>query len=338
MAELTVKGSGLRYLYGKNPHERRIAATGAVMKGAGYARPLMAMALGRETSAAEEWDVERTKYLEGVYTQGQNQAAAMKALELAIDLSEKDPVAATQVLQAEIARNPAMQAYKGIKFAGATTRETLTLQIDNPDLAPEGEGTYQVDKRFFGEWGQLSDADKQNPEMVLPLAKKYMVKLRGKEEKAPTTRTVQRDGERITEEFKEGTWGEVGRGPAWKPDKAEGETPSDIRKEKGTIRREMLSHKKAIIDAISDKSLVELILGATQDDKNKIAKAFAEKGEVLDAHIKDIINLYLDAKADYEAVAGTVKPPPKAEPPPKTEPPPKGESIIDLLKKRKKEL
>lgn len=121
---------GLLDIYGGNPHERRIKATGAMMGDSGFAKPALAYVMGREMAGAEEWDKERGEAASRAAKDAADSDWAQKILGQVVDLSKKDAVAATQVLRAESARNPYLAPFSGIQFNAETTAEGWATYTD----------------------------------------------------------------------------------------------------------------------------------------------------------------------------------------------------------------
>jgi len=207
----------MRSLYGtirENPYEKKAKIMGQVMADSGLAKPLLAYAMGSEMAKAEEWDqnreaesLESLRSTQAYIKDMADREAATKIMEQIIKIAKEDPVAATAFLEAEAqGDNPYMRRLAGIKISSPITKEGwVTVQ--------GGDGqAYQV--YVPG----LRDAE-GDPELmrkvVIPIGNPKPTK-----DEPPKTRTVRRGNLEVTEEWdsKSGTWKEVGRGPAWKPD------------------------------------------------------------------------------------------------------------------------
>lgn len=222
----------MRSLYGtirENPYEKKAKIMGQVMADSGLAKPLLAYTMGSELAKAEEWDqnreaesLESLRSTQAYIKDMADREAATKIMEQIIKIAKEDPVAATAFLEAEAqGDNPYMRKFAGIKISAPLKDGWTTVQ--------GGDGqAYQV--YVPG----LQDAE-GNPELmrkvVIPIGNPKPTK-----DEAPKTRTVRRGNLEVTEEWdsKSGTWKEVGRGPAWKPD-----TPNEKEK-RSTLYQEWL--------------------------------------------------------------------------------------------------
>ena len=119
----------LRQIYGKNPYDKQAQVLGQMIPNSGFASPLLAYAMGEKTASAEGWDEERNNQLPvamAATTRQAGEAAAMdyatKMFKSIITVSEKDPVAATQMLkvESENGNNPIMKRFQGITFNAPT--------------------------------------------------------------------------------------------------------------------------------------------------------------------------------------------------------------------------
>ena len=113
-----------------NPHDRRASAASSMMERSGLARPFLALATGKELKKAGEYD-ERTRTAGVAALKDQNDRAwAGEILKHAIKLSESDGVAATKMLQGEIAsgKNKHLNKFKDLKFTSETVDDWLTIE------------------------------------------------------------------------------------------------------------------------------------------------------------------------------------------------------------------
>jgi hypothetical protein len=224
----------LRSLYApirENPNARRAKMLTSMMDKSGYAAPMLAYVAGKEMAGAEAWDADREMKAEEAQAATTRQAGDAAAQQYAekvmghiIRVSEKDAVAATQMLkvESESGGNPYMARFKGITFNAPSKDGWATV------AGPDGYvyHTYMPDLQAAVEAGPDSD-----------LYKKTVIKIgEGKPTKQdpPKSREVQRGGMKVTEEWNEETktWREIGKGPAWKPGEGEGKPPTPTTSQK----------------------------------------------------------------------------------------------------------
>lgn len=118
----------LRSLYApirENPYEKKAKIIASVMPESGFAKPLLAYVMGKELSGAEGWDKEREVAADTAQTASTKQAGeaaaqdyATKTMTQIFKVSEKDPVAATDMLRIEVEQgtNEHLKKFKGITF------------------------------------------------------------------------------------------------------------------------------------------------------------------------------------------------------------------------------
>jgi hypothetical protein len=209
----------LRALYApirENPREKRAKMLATVMPESGLAKPFLAMAMGQEMAGAEAWDADRESKADEAQVATTKQAGdaaafdyAQKMLASVFKLAEKDAVAATQILKIESERgdNPYLKTYSGVTFNAPSKDGWATI----------GGGDGFVYHTYLP---NLQEAIEAGPDS--DLYKKTVIRIgAGKPTKQdpPKSRTVQRGGVNVTEEWNEEakTWTEIGKGPAWKP-------------------------------------------------------------------------------------------------------------------------
>ena len=122
----------LRALYApirENPHDKKAKMIGSILPDSGFAKPFLAMAMGQEMANGEGWDANREKQASDAEVASTRQAGeaaqqsyAAETMKRIISLSEKDPVAATQLLKVESENgdNPFLQKFRGITFNAPT--------------------------------------------------------------------------------------------------------------------------------------------------------------------------------------------------------------------------
>lgn len=242
---------GLAALYNReNPYEKRAKAAASILPRSGFAAPLVAAAMGSEMGRAQGWDEEMNQRIQ-TYLTKQAEVAAMKdrreAIKYQADMLEKSLVIADKV-------------WKGTQGTerdkGQRVIEAVNPLLTSAGLAPlvsyaqdeHGQRSFALvvekdaqgnilAKRGYISNGQLftqNGVDAQG-QPLFEQAKgdqttvdEYKKLQDATKKEAPKTRTVQRDGLEITEEFDEatGTWKEVGKGPKWDPRGPAGEKPS----------------------------------------------------------------------------------------------------------------
>lgn len=208
---------GLGDIYGKggNPYDRKARTLGAVMDSSGYAKPLIAAALGKTMKQGEEYDQAQA-----------GKRAAQGVLEQVFKIAKHDPELATQIMREESKRTPGLERFKDLEFNAPIK--------DNWGTVTSNGQAYQVYLPGLAAMAQNPEDKELRAKTIVPI---------GKPKKAapPKTRTVQRGGKNVTEEWdpEAGTWKEIGRGPKWNPesgkDGAGGEDPKEFRQHTGQL-------------------------------------------------------------------------------------------------------
>ena len=107
---------GLGSLQTQNPYDRQSATTAGMMDRSGFAKPLLALSLGKGVGAAKKWDEDQA----AAHSQ-QSQEAILKQdandlMKHVIAIGKTDPVAATELLNKGAAQNPHLEKFQGLKF------------------------------------------------------------------------------------------------------------------------------------------------------------------------------------------------------------------------------
>lgn len=257
---------GLGTLFRKeNPYEKRVKTAAAVAEKSGFARPLLYAAMGEDMARAEQWDTDReaetAKYLSG---KAENEQAK-SVMENVFKVAEFDPEGATMILKGAAEKIPQLQPFQSINFYAksnkdwhfvtdgegqpfAVSKQGLAWLSANPDKAfgEDGRILPDVAKKIFVPYGakKAEGFTLGQGQTRFDAEGNVIAEVEAKAE-APKTRSYQKGGLEVTEEFQpDGTWKEVGRGNKWPP-KGEGDPElRDIKKEisKETLQKTRLQN------------------------------------------------------------------------------------------------
>lgn len=217
---------GIGSLYrANNPAERRVLAASKVAENAGFAKPLIYATMGADMAEAEKWDQDQQSTIVSALSENVNMQrqqfeteSAHKVLNSIIKISEQDPEEATQVLQIAAKQYPGLAMYAGVKFTAKTKDDWMHVA--------GGDGQqYAVSKTGLAWMAQNQD------KITDEIRGKYIVPVGGPSNKAPQSRTVNRGGTEVTEEWDpEGkTWKQVASGPRWKPGEGGSSSKEDMK-------------------------------------------------------------------------------------------------------------
>jgi len=274
-----------------NPNEKRAKMIGQVMKDSGFAKPFLAYAMGQEMAGSEEWDANREASANEAQAATTKQAGDAAAQEYAqktftniVKVSEKDPIAATQMLKIESEQgdNKYLQKFKGLTF-NATTKDGWATVAASDGYVYH---TYLPDLSKAIEGGPDSD-----------IYKKTVVKIgEGKPQKAPETRTVQNGQNNVTQEWNGKEWVEVGKGPKFSPNADGSGKP---RKEQDVVK-DIRTTAAQIASRIGDASLTDAIIQATIKDPQVLAAMKSKKDPAID-ELNSTLEYY---KEEYQKQTG----------------------------------
>ena len=201
---------GLGNLYrAQNPAEKRVATSAKVAENAGLAKPLIYAMMGSDMAEAEKWDTDQQATIAGAMESNKklaDQEAAHKVLGSIMKVSEYDPEEATALIQKAAQQYPTLGMYSSIKFTAKTKDDWMHVA--------GGDGQqYAISKTGLAWMAEHQD------QVTDEIKAKYIVPIGGPSNKAPQSRTVNRGGIEVTEEWdsESKTWKEVAKGPRWKP-------------------------------------------------------------------------------------------------------------------------
>lgn len=281
-----VNTATLRYLYGQskeNPNTQRAKLIGQVMPDSGYAKPFLAYAMGKEMASAGDWDANREQELKEIQSASASQTADTAAQEYAqkvftniIKVSEKDPVAATQMLkvESENGNNPYLKKFQGITFNAPTKDGWATVAASDGFV-------------YFTYLPKLQEAAEAGPDS--DIYKKTVIKIgEGKPQKS----TIVPEGGVVL--------GEDGK-PIYKnPKTFKPESSGDKPRKVSEIVKDIRTTASQIASKIGDTNLTEAILQSSIKDP-KVLAAMKDKKDPYIAELNDVLQSYKD---EYTARTG----------------------------------
>ena len=236
---------GLASIYRqKNPYDRKVETTAAMLPKSGYASPFLAYVMGRDTARAGEWDSERDRKLEEIFNKqamSEEEKAKAKASLDFMELALKTPATAEGNAQVKEVWENYFKLKTGANFnidnirALGEDKNSKEMVIDNGGektviyLTPTGINLVDKETGEVRPFDPIKDGDRFR-----------------NAPKAPETRSVLQGDEQVNQEFDaaSGQFKEVGRGRRWEPAKG-GEGLDDFRSLKGQL--EELYGRKASI-------------------------------------------------------------------------------------------
>ena len=215
---------GLNTLFRENPYEKKAKVAGAMMGQSGFAKPFLAYVLGKDTAAAQQWDNEKEQqimdYMKNKVTTEEGKIKAERMAKLFTDIHNISNMNMTKEAKQDLLvgrLNKEGEDAEGLisadKFVSGIFLDKKNLQIQFADKKDGSKIPIIIDTQN----GFIGTYNPDSPEKPVPLTREQLDSL-GKSPEAPKTRTFQRGGIEVTEEFQpDGTWKEIGRGPKWNP-------------------------------------------------------------------------------------------------------------------------
>lgn len=204
-----------------NPYEERAKTTAAMMQNSGYAKPLLALMMGRDTRLADEYRQKQETTLMDLYQKQQQKEHAWKVLELTAKISDDDPEAANDILEVEARENPFLQDIaQNVKFAGKG--KGIYKLMTNPKTGEVFWFNWERAKRQLAALGE--NASVEDIKRILEENKFVISEAMSQAPKAPKTRERKAGDKIITEEWdaNTGTWKTVSTAPRKLPSEGAG--------------------------------------------------------------------------------------------------------------------
>jgi|GEM_PF-6831546 len=199
-------------IFKRNPYEERAKTTAAMLENSGYAKPLLAYMMGRDTRLADEYRQEQGKTLMDLYQKQKQKEHAWKVLELSAKISDNDPEAANDIIEVEAKENPLLQDIaQNVKFAGKG--KGIYKLITNPKTGEVFWFNWERAKRQLAALGE--NASVEDTKRILEENKFVITEAVPQKSKAPKTREIKKGDEIVTEEWdpETGIWKEIAKAP-----------------------------------------------------------------------------------------------------------------------------